>query len=402
MQNNAPDFDLFAVRKQLFLTWLRTIGGIALLAAFGFGTLTFLGLNIGPAAIIIGVGAVALPVYTWYNSAQLITILMKCEEADPFDEDHARLLRILDELYPQTGLKVKPRAMVSPIPVPNAFATGRNPANAFIAVTEGIFMVDLSDDELKAVLAHELAHVKTYDVAITSLTTVLGSLFAIVIATSIPWFFRQAYVTDKDDVLGKLSEKVKKDKKNFADPVTIVSSFALTLVVFIVVNFFAKFVTFFVSRSRESAADALACKWTGNPCALVTSLLKIDDWMDSHTVVIPLRIIMGGLTPMLFLNLHNEVPESPESLKGKLKIWWEEIGENHPPVPERIAMLESFGGTTCPTIDDIMIEREERFNELLGLGKLRLPPEEPPPPDLRFLIPKEPDDDNTKPGPEEE
>ena len=143
-----------------------------------------------------------------------------------------RLVRLVDELYPLTGLKKKPEVLVSPIPLPNAFATGRNPENAFIAATAGLFSCNLTDAEIKAVLAHELAHVKSHDVAITSLTSVLSSLFAILLSTGYPRFFQSVFVSNDSNLLDKLSDKVKNKKKGFVAPVAGLAGFLLTLVLF--------------------------------------------------------------------------------------------------------------------------------------------------------------------------
>lgn len=364
--NSSPDDSEIA--KHVRSNWLRTILGIVFLGALSGGALTWFGLNLGLTTFILAIFTVVLPVFSWYNSAGMVKKLMRCQTPSANNLDHQRLVRLVDELFPATGLKVKPEVMVSPIPVPNAFATGRNANNAIIAATEGLFLVDLSDDELKAILAHELAHVKNHDVAITSLTSVLGSLFAIAIAVGYPSFFNGNFVPRDRDLLGKLSDKVKSDKRNFATPAVGLAGFVMTLLIFAVVSFFVKFVTLFVTRARESGADALAAQWTGNPCALATALRKITDWMNRNRLLLQMRIMMDGMKPMLFLGLH-ESDETPTTIKGKLAKWWQEIGEAHPPVPARIKVLEAMAGATCPTMDDIRRERNERLRKLLSAGR---------------------------------
>jgi Zn-dependent protease with chaperone function len=261
--------------------------------------------------------------------------------------------------------------------MPNAFATGRNPENAFIAATEGLFSCDLTDAEIKAVLAHELAHVKSHDVAITSLTSVLASLFAILLSTGFPRFFKSAFVGKNDDLLDKLSTKVKTSKKGFVAPAVGIAGFFFTLLLFWLISFFAKFVTLFVSRSRESAADVLAVQWTGDPCALSTALQKIVDWSERHAMALRLRMILDGMGPLLFISpgegkhahAHNQDNEGPARF-GK---WWQDIGANHPPMDQRLKMLDVLAGQTCPLLADTRRQKDEVFQEMIRrkFGHLR-------------------------------
>lgn len=376
----APSTDPSVIAKHVRENWIRTIMGILFLAALGGGALTWFGLNLGVTAVILGLLTVVMPILSWYNSATMVKRLMRCQKPVKGDPQHERLVRLVDELFPKTGLKVKPEVMVSPIPIPNAFATGRNADNAIIAATEGLFLVDLTDEELKAILAHELAHVKNHDVAITSLTSVLGSLFAIIIAVGFPSFFNNNFVkrdsAHDPDLLGKLNNKVKSDKRNFAAPAVGMAGFIMTMAVFAVVSFFAKFITLFVTRARESGADALAAQWTGNPCALATALRKITDWMNRNRLLLQMRIMMDGMKPLLMVSL-TENDEQPTTLKGKLAKWWKELGEAHPPVPARIEVLEAMAGETCPTMDDIRKQRAERLRKLIEAGRRGNDPDQP-------------------------
>ncbi|MBU6452962.1 MAG: M48 family metalloprotease [Cyanobacteria bacterium REEB67] len=390
MKNNrnpkpaAPSaFDEKAVARQLRNNWFKTALGIGLLSALTGGVLYAFGLHYSWIGVILGLFGVVLPIFSWYNSAALVKKLMRCERPNPNNENHMRLVRLVDELYPLTGLKKKPEVMVSPIALPNAFATGRNPSQAFIAATQGLFSCDLSDAEIKAVLAHELAHVKSHDVAITSLTSVLSSLFAIVLSTGFPRFFHSAFIGQDKDLLDKLSNKVKNNKKGFAAPAVGLAGFIITLLLFWLVSFCAKFVTLFVSRSRESAADVLATQWTGDPCALSTALQKIVAWTRRHEAALRLRMILDGMSPLLFISLDECKHElhsheahdgkSKPTARARLRKWWEEIGANHPPMDQRLAMLNVLAGQTCPLLSEVRRKKEEDFDALIKrkYGKLR-------------------------------
>ncbi len=375
MNNRNPTVDQKEIERQLRANWFRTILGLLTLAALSGGTLLLLGVHVTYASVILAFFTILLPIFSWYNSARFVKKLMRCEQPNLLNPHHKRLVRLVEEIYPRTGLKKMPEVLVSPVPMPNAFATGRSPSNAFIACTEGLFDVGLNDNELKAVLAHELAHVKSRDVAITSLTATMGSLFAILLAGGMPWIFNSAFVSnDKDNLLDKLSAKARKGKKNFAAPAAGIAGFFITLLIFAVVSFFTKFVTFFISRSRENAADALAAEWTGDACSLATALQKINDWVSRNMVMLKLKMMMGGLAPMLFFGLYEDEDHEPKTAAGRVSRWWKEIGENHPPIPVRIKQLEAMAGQTCPTMIDIRREQSAAINRLFKNGR-RVDPE---------------------------
>ncbi|MBS1997056.1 MAG: M48 family metalloprotease [Cyanobacteria bacterium SZAS LIN-2] len=383
MKNNpnkppVPTFDEKAVARELRNNWIKTFAGMGLLSVLSLGALALVGVQFSFILVIFGLLSVVLPIFSWYNSASLVKRLMRCEKPNTFNPDHMRLVRLVDELFPLTGLKKKPEVMVSPIPVPNAFATGRNPENSFIAATEGLFSCDLTDAEIKAVLAHELAHVKSHDVAITSFTSVLGSLFAILLSTGFPRFFQSAFVGKNNDLLDKLSNKVKNNKKGFAAPAVGIVGFFFTLLLFWVISFFAKFVTLFVSRSRESAADVLATQWTGDPCSLSTALQKIVDWTQRNALALRLRILLDGMSPLLFVSLDegkHAHSTSDKSIGSRLGKWWQDIGANHPPMDKRLEMLNVLAGETCPSLHALRRQDEEAFNAMIEkkYGKLRNP-----------------------------
>ncbi|MGH9550424.1 MAG: M48 family metalloprotease, partial [Terriglobales bacterium] len=210
---NQPGFSSGSVARRVLYTWAQTLGGIAFLGALIAGTLHLLGFHFGFGFAVVGIFAL-IPLFSFWFSAPLIKKLTRCAPPDPEDPDHMRLVRIVDNLYPKTGLPVKPPVYVSPMPIANAFATGRSPRNAFIACTEGLFYADLTDDELEAVLAHELAHVKNRDTAIASLVSAMGSLFSLLLASGLPWLFRSAFVSKSDaPLLNKLTRKVNTQKK---------------------------------------------------------------------------------------------------------------------------------------------------------------------------------------------
>lgn len=346
-------FDSKKVSSHIRSAWIQTIAGISLLAGLSTLALFALGLHW---SILVGVMViwVLAPVYGWYNSASMVKKMMRCELASPDDPRHQRLIRIVDELYPVTGLAVKPPVYVSPMPVPNAFATGRSPSDAFIAATEGLLSVDLTDAEIKAVIAHEMAHIKSRDVTITSFTAVLGSIFALVLAQGLPWIFNPLFCKkDSKNLLARLDKKTKQKKRFFAGGGGV-GSLILFVAIFFIASFFARLITLFVSRSRESHADALAISWTKDPCALSTALQKITLWMNMNIFEIRIQMLMGGLSPMLFVGLNDDEDlfnmTSADGVASRLRRWWQRVGQQHPPIPDRLKTLDHFRGNSCPRI----------------------------------------------------
>jgi Zn-dependent protease with chaperone function len=336
--------------RQLVWTWCQTLSGIALMGALLLSAFYFLGLHWSLAAMFLTIWT-AIPVVGWYFSQQIVKALTGCKPANPRNPNHQRIIKIVHELYPKTGLPVEPPVFVSPLPIANAFATGRNASNAFIAVTEGLFSVGLTDGELRGVLAHELAHVKGHDVAINSLLAVMGSLFGILLAGGLPNLFSPLVISSGQPLIDKLSDKVRKQKKRFYLPVGGFFGFLLMLTLFYCISFFTKFISLFVSRARESAADVQAIAWTKEPCELHSALQKIYRHILSHPSDLRSGILTSGLLGVLIVSPFED-PELDGATGGgllaRLRKQWRHLGENHPPVPDRLDMLDKIRGKACP------------------------------------------------------
>jgi heat shock protein HtpX len=356
--NTKPEFDTGATNFRLFLTWTQTLLGLAAMGALIAGALHLVGFHLGWGVAILSITAV-IPLVSWYFSAPLIKRLTRCMPPDPENPDHMRLVKVVDNLFPKTGLSVKPPVFISPLPIANAFATGRSPRDAFIACTEGLFYAALTDEELEAVVAHELAHVKNRDTAITSLIAAMGSLFSLLLAAGIPSLFRAHFASKSNaPLLNKLSDKVRQRKRFFL-PAGGFLGFAVMLVLFYIISIFTKLLTLFVARSRESAADVYAARWTKNPCALSSALQKLVLFEEINGGNVSLMVLTRGLTPLFIVNAFGEDShgEAPQGLLSRLRAWWQRLGQNHPPVDHRLEVLDSLSGGTCPRVtDDIWID----------------------------------------------
>jgi heat shock protein HtpX len=200
----------------------------------------------GRQGLLMGlVFAVATNVGSYWFSDKIVLAMYSAREVGP---DH-RLHRVVARLSQRAGLPM-PRVLVIPQQSPNAFATGRNPAHAAVAATEGVLSL-LDDEELDGVVAHELAHVKNRDILISSVAATLAA--AIMTVTRFAMFFGHS----------------RDDDRQGGNPI---ASFAVILLA----PFAAMLIQAAISRSREFAADAGGAAIAGGPMGLVNALRKLE------------------------------------------------------------------------------------------------------------------------------
>ncbi len=183
----------------------------------------------------------------WYSDK----MVLKMYRAQPLERSHAPgVYDTVARLARQAGLPM-PKVYLIPDGAPNAFATGRNPEHAVVAVTQGLLNI-MNQEELEGVLAHELGHVKNRDILISTIVATLAG--AIMWIASIARF--SAFFGGRDDDEGGLG-------------------FIGVLVVSMIAPIAAMIVQMAVSRSREYLADATAASITGNPNGLASALSKL-------------------------------------------------------------------------------------------------------------------------------
>jgi heat shock protein HtpX len=181
-------------------------------------------------------------------------IVLRMYRAQPIGPEHP-LYRIVERLTVRASLPM-PKVYIIPDPSPNAFATGRNPAHAAVAATEGILNV-LSENELEGVIAHELAHVKHRDILISSV--------AATIAAAIMMTARMAQFAAMFGGYGGRGD----DRDRGNNPLAL-------LAMIILAPLAAALIQMAISRSREFAADAGGAAIAGSPYGLADALRKID------------------------------------------------------------------------------------------------------------------------------
>lgn len=270
--------------------------------------LTFLSL------VLLGIGQVfagtngmtiALAVAVLMNAVAYFfsdKIALSMSGAKPVTREQApRLYAITERLCGQAGLPM-PRLYVMPEAAPNAFATGRNPKNAAVAVTVGLMEV-MTDEEVEGVIAHELSHVRNYDILTASVAATLAAAITW-IASMGRWALIFGGGSSRDD-----------DRGN-----------ALTaLLMLILAPFAAMMIQFAISRQREFAADASAARIVGHPFGLIRALEKLG----AYNKRIPMHA--APETASLFI----VAPLSAGALFSK---WF----STHPPLPERIEALKNL------------------------------------------------------------
>ncbi len=210
----------------------------------------------GPIAIVIALLFSGITTFiSYYNSDKII--LASCGAKPATEEEYRKLVHILDALMISSGLPARPGLYVVNDPQPNAFATGRNPEHSIICVTTGL-LEKMEYYELEGVLAHEMGHIKNYDILLTSVVTVMvGFLVMVSDMFSRSYLYRSSRSRDDD---------------NKGNAILMIIGFVLLIVAPIL----GKIMQMALSRQREYLADATAAEITRNPQGLISALRKLD------------------------------------------------------------------------------------------------------------------------------
>ena len=221
------------------------------------------------------------------------------------EDEYPELHRMIERLATTAGLP-KPKVGVMPSPVPNAFATGRSPRNAVVAVTDSIMRI-LTPEELEAVLAHEMAHVKNRDMLTLTMASFISMLAFLIMRN---WFF-----------MGLFGGGGGSGRDNNAGALIVI--YIVSILVWVV----STLLTRALSRYREFAADRGSADLTGNPRALISALKKISGRMD-YVPAEKKREVEGA-------NAFFIIP----ALSGNTLM---ELFSTHPPLEKRVAALEDL------------------------------------------------------------
>jgi heat shock protein HtpX len=224
-------------------------------------------------------------------------IALTMSRAQPVTREQLpRLYQIVERLTQKSGLPM-PKLYVTPDDSPNAFATGRNPQHASVAVTRGILNL-LNDEEMEGVIAHELGHVRNRDILISSVAATL--------AGAITLLARMAFWGELFGGFGG------GDRDRRGGPISALAMLILAPIA-------AMMIQLAISRSREYGADESGAHLTGNPYALATALAKLD----AYSKRIPMQAS----------------PSTAHLWIVQPRLNWASLFSTHPPIPKRIERL---------------------------------------------------------------
>ena len=232
-------------------------------------------------------------------------------------QDDPELFNVVEEMSIAAGIPM-PRVYLIIDPALNAFATGRDPQHAAVAITAGL-RHQLTRDELQGVIAHEMSHIRNYDIRLMLLMAVLVG--TIVMAADFFWQLLRWGGTDSRDSSSKSSSDSKSDGGGWIVLVVIVLAVLLALIA----PLLAQIIQFAVSRQREYLADASAVELTRYPQGLANALRKLQG--DAAV----LKTANGGTAHLFIANPLKKFQDRAESMLA-----------SHPPLKDRIARLEAL------------------------------------------------------------
>lgn len=300
---------------------------VVFLAVVGAGVDAFVIGNGGPFVPVATMAALAIGGgQSWWSlrfgdravlaSASAVPLATKLTEATSDDERlrYRQLQNLIEEMSIAAGVPV-PGAYVIADGDPNAFATGRDPAHASIAVTDGLLRM-LSREELQGVVAHEMGHVRNYDIR---LMTVVAALVGAV-ALLADWAGRAMR-------FGGGRRSSRREKGGGAAGILF---FAVWIVAIMLAPVVGRLLALAVSRRREYLADATGAELTRNPLALAGALEKIEGAVE------PTPSIKRGTAHLCIADpLGHRLTQSESG--------WAELWATHPPMSKRIAALKTMG-----------------------------------------------------------
>ncbi len=289
------------------------------LMLFGFVVL----ITLVAAAIVLLVGggivgvviafliAMGLAWGSYFNSDKIAIAASRAKPAD--ETEYRRYHNLVEGLCIAAGLP-KPKLYVVDDPAPNAFATGRNPKHSSVAVTTGLLEV-MNRVELEGVLAHELSHVKNYDILVTTVAVTAVGTIALISDIGLRFAF-----------WGGMSDR--RDNNGDSGPIGAVIAIA-SLAILMLAPFAGYLMQMAMSRNREYLADASGVQLTRFPPGLISALEKLR---DDHAVV----HYATKATAQMWIEQPLETDEKKQGSK------FNKLFDTHPPLEDRIARLQEM------------------------------------------------------------
>jgi heat shock protein HtpX len=259
-------------------------------------------------AAVIAVFVIGSSLFSYFKSDAIALRMSHAQPADP--TQYARYYNLVEGLTIASGLPM-PKLYIVNDDAPNAFATGRNPQHAAIAVTTGL-LEKMNRVELEGVLAHELSHIRNYDILIMTISVTLVGLLVLL----------------SDVLLRALFWGGGRDNDRGSNPVAAIAAIFGFLLV-LLAPLIARLMQFAVSRRREYLADASGVQLTRYPPGLISALKKLED--DKTSV---------RTSSKATAHLWIEEPLDKQSNKGQNR--FNRAFDTHPPIEDRIHALEAM------------------------------------------------------------
>lgn len=287
---------------------LGVLGG-AIGAATGYGWW-----GVGLAVVV----AAVMSVGSFFAGDRLVLLSSGAKRVDATQSsgEYQQLVNVVNEMRLAGGIPM-PAVYVIDDTAPNAFATGRDPRHASIAVTSGL-LAKMDREELQGVVAHEMSHVRNYDIRFTLLVGVLVGAIALLA----DWFLRFTF-------WGGGRRSSNNDNRGGGGAAAIL--FLVAIVLAILAPMISRLVQLAVSRRRESLADVSGVEMTRNPLGLASALQKIA--ADPEVLEVANRATQ-----------HLYIVNPIKSFEKRSKSMW----DTHPPIAERVKVLEGLAGQLRP------------------------------------------------------
>lgn len=287
-------------------------GSLALMIGFPIlilmlGLAVDLWFGISPFGVIAAlVIAVILIIFSYFEADHTILGMSGAEEADP--QRDQQLINIVDEMRIAAGLPM-PKVFVIDSDSPNAFATGRDPEHASVAVTRGLMKI-LNREEMQGVIGHEMSHVRNLDIRYMMLVTAMVGTI-VLLADGLRHGARFGSFGRRDSRMGS------------AGPIVAI----LALLLILLAPLFARLLQMAISRKREFLADASSVELTRNPLALAAALEKLD----KASVLEPLQVANRATQHLYIINPLRSFTMESSALMS-----------THPPTEARIRVLRAM------------------------------------------------------------
>lgn len=274
----------------------------------------------GPWGIAIAFAfSIATSFLSYWKSDAVALAMSHARPAD--SKEYARLHNLVEGLCIASGLP-KPRLYVVEDDAPNAFATGRNPKHAAIAVTTGL-LAKMDRLELEGVLAHELSHIKNNDILVSTLAVTMVGLVALLADIGLRFMYWGG-------------PRHRDDRNSDGGGITAIFA-VLGLLLMVLAPIIARLMQFAISRKREELADVTGVSITRYPPGLISALEKLR---DDQTVVHS----SSRATAHLWIEspIGRNADEMRERREGSKTAWLNRLFDTHPPIEERIAALREL------------------------------------------------------------